>query len=420
MINVLEPLVLPGSDPWSTDEVSAPKILERLGVLNVQQAQSLEDGATRWVSATSTAEGPLRLWLDNALVPFEVNYRKDNFGFDEVEDNDLEFEQLRENEDSTGVNDAEDIEMLKGPWTQLRDPFTVRQPSPAELVKASKFLDTVTDLWKIPEYYRGHVFHLMQSRAKAKIASEFRGHAKTYNKLVKDHLVGKWEKDAVFLQRASIIGMTTTGLSKYRALISALKPKIILIEEAAEVLEAPVTVACIESLEHLILVGDHLQLQGHCSVRELEDDPFYLNVSLFERLVKNNMPFKSLLQQRRMMPEFRRLLNGLYPKLTDHQSVVDRKLEPWGMGSIRSFFFAHEWWESKDSSLSVLNAEEARFIAGFYRYLCRNGVDPGRITVLTFYNGQRKRILRELKEFPECSGYVNVKTVDSCKWKSRH
>ncbi|KIW89661.1 uncharacterized protein Z519_09817 [Cladophialophora bantiana CBS 173.52] len=415
MIAMLEPFVMSGSDPWSTDQVSGPRVLEKLGVINAQQAQSLEDGASEWVSATPTTEGPIHLWLDKALIPFEVKYTEENYGFEEAEDNDLEFEQLRENEDSTGVNDEEDIELLKGPWKVLHDRFTVQTPSAADLARAAKLLDTVSDLWKIPNYFRGPVYHIIQSRAKDAIAAKFRDAAVVYNKLVKDHLTGKWEQDIVYLQRASVVGMTTTGLSKYRPLVAALKPKIILIEEAAEVLEAPVTVACVESLEHLILVGDHQQLQGHCSVKELEDKPFYLNVSLFERLVRNNMPFKILLHQRRMMPEFRRLISVLYPDLKDHASVADRPVEPWGMGTLASFFFDHEWWEAKDESLSTYNSEEAKFIAGFYRYLYRNGVDPARITVLTYYNGQRKRILTELKAFPEfwAPGQLSVKTVDS-------
>ena len=87
-----------------------------------------------------------------------------------------------------------------------------------------------------------------------------------------------WELDYNYLKQAKIIGMTTTGLSKYRGLIQSLKPKIVLVEEAAETLEAFVSVACfktyvwhsswqmmglkVSSLEHLILVGDHLQLRG--------------------------------------------------------------------------------------------------------------------------------------------------------------
>lgn len=413
MIEILEPFIMPGQDPFSTNQVSGPHVLLQLGILNVEQAKSLEDGATQWVSATETVEGPLQLWLGKALIPFEVIYTKQNYGFNPVEDNDLEFEQLRENEDSNGVNDAEDIELLKGPFKIIQERFTVHPPTSADLTRASKLLDTVSDLWKIPETWRGPVYSVMQTRAKEAMAKKFREAAIVYNKLVKDHLIGKWEQDAVYLQRASIIGMTTTGLSKYRPLISALKPKTILIEEAAEVLEAPVAVACIESLEHLILVGDHQQLQGHCSVRDLEGEPFHLNVSLFERLVRNNMPFKTILRQRRMDPEFRRLIADIYPNLTDHPSVLNRQIQPWGMGNIKSFFFTHDWFELRDDSLSTFNEQEAKFVAYFYRHLFKNGMRTDQITVLTFYNGQRKRILRELTAFKEITGYKNVKTVDS-------
>lgn len=415
MTEILNPFFMPGTDAFSTDQVSGPKVLEGLGVLTPEQAKSLEDGASQWVSASNTPHGPLELWLDQALIPFDVKFAKDTYGFDEIEDNDLEFEQLRENEDSTGINDNEEIELLKGPWVPLRERFTVQTPSPVDFERASRYLDTVSDLWKISSYFRGPMYFVMQTRAKAAMVKKFRESAIIYDRLVKDSLVGKWEQDAIYLQRASIIGMTTTGFSKYRPLISALKPKIMLIEEAAEVLEAPVTVACMESLEHLILVGDHQQLQGHCSVQELEGEPFHLNVSLFERLVRNDMPYKTLLRQRRMNPEFRRLIADLYPRLSDHPSVLDRPVEPWGMGNIKSFFFDHDWSEYKDQSLSTYNEEEAKFIARFYRHLWKNGVDPTRITVLTFYNGQRKCILKELKAFPEIQGYVNVKTVDSCK-----
>ena len=418
LVAILRPLTSrPGSDPFSTSEESSPQILRKLGVLKEAQAKSLEDGVADWVTADAAMNEPLQLWLDTSLVPFEFRYRDDNFGFPEAEDEDLEFEQLREGqEDSAGVNDEEDIEMLRGPWQEIRDAHTVKAAISNDIRRAEEMLATENDLWKVPPQLRGPMYQIIRSRALGVIAAKFRDAMRRYNKLVKDSLVGKWEQDYVYLRRTRIIGMTTTGLSKYRALIAALKPRTILIEEAAEVLEAPVTVACVESLEHLILVGDHQQLRGHCAVPELEDEPFYLNVSLFERLVRNKMPYKTLLCQRRMDPEFRRLLSSIYPALTDHPSVQNRPVSAnsWGMGDIKSFFFNHQWSEYKDASLSTYNEEEARFIAGFYRYLQKNGVVPARITILTFYNGQRKRILKEIKNLSDVTGtYHNVKTVDS-------
>ena len=69
-------------------------------------------------------------------------------------------------------------------------------------------------------------------------------------------------------------------------------------EEAAETLESYVAVAAFKSLEHLILVGDHEQLRGRCHVPELEMDPFFLGISMFERLVRNGIEFTQLTCQR--------------------------------------------------------------------------------------------------------------------------
>ncbi|KIV91298.1 hypothetical protein PV10_05849 [Exophiala mesophila] len=417
MLEILEPIrsdIRHDKDPFSTERSPATDVLVSLDVLNAQQAKSLEDGAAQWISSSNKDEGPLHIWLDRALHPFVLRYSQDTFGFEAVEDEDLEFEQLRENEDSAGINDEEDMEMLKGPFTSINDKFTVASPTAVDLRKAERQLDSMNDLWKVPQYLRGPMYSIIRSRAIDAIQRKFVKAAKEYASLVTQSLIGKWEQDALYLSRARVIGLTTTGLSKYRALISALKPRICLIEEAAEVLEAPVTVACVESLQHLILVGDHQQLHGHCSVQELEGEPFFLAVSLFERLVNNGMPYKTLLRQRRMDPQFRRLLSSVYPTLTDHPVVLNRNIEPWGMGSLKLFFFKHNWAEERDASMSTFNDEEAKFIAGFYRYLQQNGVKEDRITVLTFYNGQRKRLLREIKRLMGGQAvYHNVKTVDS-------
>jgi helicase required for RNAi-mediated heterochromatin assembly 1 len=253
----------------------------------------------------------------------------------------------------------------------------------------------------------------MVHRLKSKLLTLFRDTVETYNKNLKDLKIGRWERDEVYLKSAKLIGMTTTGLSKYRPLVASLKPKIVLIEEAAEVLEGPVTVACMESVEHLILVGDHEQLQGHCSVRQLEGEPFHLNVSLFERLVRNDMPYKTLLLQRRMDPQFRQLLLPIYPHLDDHASVKTRPMLDCGVAK-KAYFFNHSWWESRDTQMSTYNEEEAAFIAGFYRHLVINGVPPSEVTILTFYNGQRKRLLKEIRQYLQLKQeYNNVKTVDS-------
>ena len=409
MRDTLSPL-----DKNQTNGPFSASTLSALGVLNQAQANSLEAGAARWVTAgNSGSENEVSLWLGKALIPFQVLYKQDNIGFSE-EEVDLEHEQVTELQAEMGVTDDEDIENLKGAWCTVDDNFTVARPSGTTLRSAQAALSSTIDLWRIKDNLRGPIYSILQASAKANILTKFKEQAKRYEILVRDLRIGKWERDAQYLERANIIGMTTTGLSKYRPLISSLMPKIILIEEAAEVIEAPITAACVESLEHLILVGDHQQLQGHCNVKELGVEPYNLNVSMFERLVRNNMPFKTLLRQRRMDPEFRRLLRPIYPQLQDHPDVVGRPPLPVGLGNLKSFFFNHEYPEFKDGQLSSFNDREAEFIAGFYHYLIQNSANPTGITILTFYNGQRKRILSHLKGRPQIAHhYAKVVTVDS-------
>lgn len=392
--------------------LTADTLFER-GIISEPQLQSLQKGADQWVRSDDADVDPLESWLGKVLAPFVSVYNDESFGFEEAEE-DLEMEQLRELEAETGVTDEEDVELLKGDYVGLSMGMTMGQPTPQTMDQAKRMLDTSNDLYRVPDHLRGPMYLVMQNKLRSRMRSELHELAQIYDGFASQIQIGFWEKDIAYLSKAPIIGMTTTGLSKYRALVSAMKPKIVLIEEAAEVLEGPVSVACVETLEHLILVGDHQQLQANCSVKGLQGEPFHLNISMFERLVRNNLPHRTLLRQRRMAPEFRRLIAKSYPELQDHESVLTRPQPQFGMGTVTSWFFNHDWQEMQDEHMSTYNEQEARLIAKFYRHLIRNGVPAASITILTFYNGQRKRILRELKDEVETASIYNkVKTVDS-------
>lgn len=412
MIRTLSPMIREGQErPFS------PILLEELGVITYEQRASLETGAAQWTNADEEGENedPTSLWLSKALKTFEVVYKQPNFGFEEEEIDDLEYEQLKDLEAEHGVDEEDEFEHLKGMHRRIADRFTANGSlTGASRKEAEKILLENANLWKIPTQTRGIVYLLMQEKVKARMLENFLEQAEQYEELVQNLKIGKWQRDASILSKAKIIGMTTTGLSKYRPLVASLKPKIVLIEEAAECIEAPVTAACFDSLEHLILIGDHQQLQGSCADRRLSRHPYYLEVSMFERLVTNHIPYNTLTRQRRMDPEIRRVLQPIYGnKLQDHPSVQGRPSVP-GMGDVRSFFFGHMWPESTDNQSSKYNENEADFIAGFFTYLTHNGVPPTSITVLTFYNGQRKLILKSLRRNPSLAAdYLKVATVDS-------
>lgn len=392
-------------------EPISSETFKKYGIITEAQFTSLQKGAADWVRIDGQGDGHIAMWLGNESIKVDSRTQQDDiFGF-EFEEVDLEFEQLKEMEAEAKLDD-EAIENLKGEHISIPEPFTGRKTRGVNQDMARAALEK-DDLWEIDVPRRGSVYRLMQQQLKDELRKIFRQLGRLYEDCVLEARVGRWEGDAKYLRGTRVIGMTTTGLSKYRGLIQSLGPKIVLIEEAAETLEAYVTAACFPSLQHLILVGDHQQLRGHCSVQELEGFPWFLNVSMFERLVKNHVGFSKMIEQRRMVPEIRRALKPIYQELEDHESVLNRPPIA-GMGEVSSFFFSHEWPESTDNHMSKVNPEEAAMIVSFFDYLVHNGMETQKITVLTFYNGQRKLLLRELRSHPNLQGCIfRVVTVDS-------
>ena len=141
------------------------------------------------------------------------------------------------------------------------------------------------------------------------------------------------ERDRRCLQQASVIGVTTSGLARIMKLLQRLEIKVVLCEEAGEVLEAHTLATFLPSIEHAIFIGDHRQLRPHVQNYELSCENyrgkhFSLDVSLFERLVQPpkdgglNFPFSSLEVQRRMRPSISDLIRSTsYAALKDHHYV---------------------------------------------------------------------------------------------------
>ncbi|KAH7410083.1 P-loop containing nucleoside triphosphate hydrolase protein [Phaeosphaeria sp. MPI-PUGE-AT-0046c] len=394
------------------------RVLLKLDLITREQANSLEIDA-RSTMGISAVENPgilMEQWLGRCLIPCQRPSQPDDFslGYEEEEE-DFEVEQLQELEaEAVARDDDDDREALRGEVILLSDDYIGRRSSTLTTPEIRELLRTTADLTTIAPIDRGAFYNYFKREVKAAIALEIRKLAKEYDETVLQRKVGLWEEDVRILSEQRIIGCTTTGLSKYRALISALRPRIILVEEAAETMEAPVTAGCFPSLEHLILVGDHQQLRPHTQVHAFEDEPYYLNLSLFERLVRNDVAYSTLTKQRRMIPEVRRLLAPIYgDTLKDHPSVKDMANRPpvEGMGGINSFFFCHDSPEARDGNTSCFNQHEAKMILGFVDYLVLNGLKASKITLLTFYNGQRKRLIRELRSHQNAQALLGVVVV---------
>ena len=189
------------------------------------------------------------------------------------------------------------------------------------------------------------------------------------------------------LQEADIVGFTTTGASKYNRIIKKLRSKIIIIEEAGEVMEGHIIAALTKHTQHLILIGDHKQLRPKANDYTI-GKVYGLEISLFERLINNNLSSVQLQYQHRMRPEISKLIcPHIYQELLDHETVLYYE----SIRGIKSnlFFIDHNESESDVEDLkSPKNEHEALMITAITHYLLKQNYDPGDITVLTPYTGQ--------------------------------
>ena len=218
------------------------------------------------------------------------------------------------------------------------------------------------------------------------------------------------EDDYQILRRAWVVGMTTTGAAKYRQLLQRIHPRIIIVEEAAEVMESHVVTTLSPRCDHLIMIGDHQQLRPNPTVYALAKK-YHLDISLFERMVKNDLHCDQLTIQHRMRPDIVKLIvPHVYKSLINHESVLEYENIRGINGNL--FFVAHsEVEKSVDDTKSKSNEHEASFLSSLCLYLLQQGYKPTQITVLTMYTGQMF-LLRRMMPKPLFKG-VRVTPVDN-------
>ncbi|CAG8568516.1 1267_t:CDS:10 [Funneliformis mosseae] len=257
--------------------------------------------------------------------------------------------------------------------------------------------------------------HTLHDHWKTKILDELTENLST---LRKAHDEKRKEMNEIYeegrrevLLDCDVIGMTTNGAAKSGNLLRSIGPKIVICEEAGEVLEAHILSTLTSSTQHLILIGDHNQLRPHIATYTLSIDSslgnnYQLDKSLFERLVLGDKAMKieksRLLTQRRMRGEISDLIrHTLYPDLIDGENTIRH---PDVRGAQHNVYFI-EHRNSEDSSggefamQSHVNTYEIKMVVEMVKYFVSNGyTKPDDIAVLTPYLGQMIKIRDALKK----------------------
>ncbi|KAF8417740.1 AAA domain-containing protein [Boletus edulis BED1] len=120
------------------------------------------------------------------------------------------------------------------------------------------------EVWEMSQYERQtlHAFWIEEARMhmQRNQQDEFDRLRKKHADKVREYIEIKEEDRRVLLKNVKIIGCTTAGAAKLGTLRS-LSPKVQMVEEAGQVLEAHVLGSLVPPVQHLILIGDPLQLR---------------------------------------------------------------------------------------------------------------------------------------------------------------
>ena len=253
----------------------------------------------------------------------------------------------------------------------------------------------INNIWELYLVDRWRLYRKWLESYRESINKDLRALEAEYELAARRLCEVKQQEDLEIMRKATILGMTTTGAAKYREVLHQIQPKLIIVEEAAEVLEAHILTSLTPGCQHLVLIGDHKQLRPKPTDYKLAE-VHKLKVSMFERLVTNGLPYVTLELQHRMPPNISRLLHHVYSNLKDHQSVLN--FEAVNGIETNVFFIDHDKEETQNEDLqSKTNKHEANYIVALCRHLVLQGYKPTQITILTPYTGQLSIIRTRLR-----------------------
>lgn len=195
------------------------------------------------------------------------------------------------------------------------------------------------DIWILPMEDRYNLYRYWLFKYRQYLQNSIAEKSQEYDEAASSLAEHRQEEDYHILKGSIIVAMTTTCAAKYHKLLQKLREKIILnfafeysfclfleskiviVEEAAAIFEAHIITALNTKCEHLILIGDHIQLRPNPSVYRLAVK-YNIDVSLFERLIKNKFPNVRLNIQVRFPKRFYRLSKRYFSSIVCAQKSL--------------------------------------------------------------------------------------------------
>uniref|UniRef100_A0A0M3HGU9 AAA_12 domain-containing protein n=1 Tax=Ascaris lumbricoides TaxID=6252 RepID=A0A0M3HGU9_ASCLU len=133
---------------------------------------------------------------------------------------------------------------------------------------------------------------------------------------------------------------------------------------------------------------------------------------MFERLVKNNYPYSSLVYQHRMAPSISGPLMPIFYSLLEDAENVRTYPDVKGC-KYNLFFKTHHEPETEVNSMSHCNNFEGDFAVELAAYLCKQGYSGEQITLLCTYSAQSAYVRMSVESRFDLTDTPRVENVDN-------
>eukprot|EP01054_Gregarina_sp_Poly1_P003339 Gregarina_sp_Poly_1__3338@NODE_195_length_11596_cov_85_481395_g174_i0_p1_GENE_NODE_195_length_11596_cov_85_481395_g174_i0NODE_195_length_11596_cov_85_481395_g174_i0_p1_ORF_typecomplete_len1544_score255_12Aquarius_N/PF16399_5/7e117AAA_11/PF13086_6/2_9e31AAA_12/PF13087_6/9_7e21AAA_30/PF13604_6/1_3e07AAA_30/PF13604_6/0_00056AAA_19/PF13245_6/2_7e10ResIII/PF04851_15/2_2e05ResIII/PF04851_15/2_3e03UvrDhelicase/PF00580_21/2_3e05Terminase_6/PF03237_15/0_0013Terminase_6/PF03237_15/5_9e02DEAD/PF00270_29/0_ len=205
-----------------------------------------------------------------------------------------------------------------------------------------------------------------------------------------------------------IVAMTSThaALSRESLILSGFQYSTLIVEEAAQILDVETVLTTLLQrrplLKRIVMLGDHLQLKPVIQNRGLERTCNF-DLSLFSRLIRLGTPYIQLDAQGRCRSRLADLFRWRYrfPPLRDLPLISEGReflLANPGLAFNFQFVDVPHGEERCLSPHYYQNEAEAGLIVALFSYMRLIGYPAHKISILTFYNGQKDLLRKMVKD----------------------
>ncbi|XP_072178144.1 NFX1-type zinc finger-containing protein 1-like [Diadema setosum] len=254
---------------------------------------------------------------------------------------------------------------------------------------SSKTPERQRSLWNLGVSDRWVVYRTWVDIAQAKIRERI-GHI--YGQMESIRRMSQRAHDDVdfsILETASVVATTCSAAVKIQRVLMRLSPRIVIIEEAGEMLQAVTTTIIPPQSQQLVLIGDkNARINQYTHAKKLAEGSG-VKTSLLQHIVDSGYPVHTLSMQHRMSPSVSRLSRKM--KACDdlkHAASVVKYLQVPGITECVNFI-------SHNNSKNPAN-HEASFLWGLFTYLLGSGFQKQQISILRTYPAQSNLFHKEL------------------------